>query len=68
MVTARTPARNRSKARAASSRSALAIPLDTAPMEAKLVDSLPTGEGWQFEPKMHRLDAQASTSSAHLRF
>src|SRR5918999_2737758 len=24
---------------------------DTAPMEAKLVDSLPTGEGWQFEPK-----------------
>lgn len=27
------------------------VPLDTAPMEAKLVDSLPTGEGWQFEPK-----------------
>ncbi len=24
---------------------------DIAPMEAKLVDSLPTGEGWQFEPK-----------------
>ncbi len=22
-----------------------------APMEAKLVDSLPDGEGWQFEPK-----------------
>jgi ATP-dependent DNA ligase len=24
---------------------------DIAPMEAKLVDSLPSGEGWQFEPK-----------------
>ncbi len=29
----------------------LAIPLDTSPMEAKLVDSLPTDAGWQFEPK-----------------
>jgi ATP-dependent DNA ligase len=27
------------------------IPLTTPPMEAKLVDALPTGEGWQFEPK-----------------
>lgn len=25
--------------------------LDTQPMEAKSVDALPTGEGWQFEPK-----------------
>jgi ATP-dependent DNA ligase len=25
--------------------------LDTEPMEAKSVDALPTGEGWQFEPK-----------------
>jgi ATP-dependent DNA ligase len=28
-----------------------ALSYDTAPMEAKLVDSLPTGDGWQFEPK-----------------
>ncbi|HZC95568.1 MAG TPA: ATP-dependent DNA ligase [Bradyrhizobium sp.] len=25
--------------------------LDTEPMEARSVDALPTGEGWQFEPK-----------------
>jgi ATP-dependent DNA ligase len=31
--------------------SSLAVPLSTAPMEAKLVDSLPTDDGWQFEPK-----------------
>ncbi len=30
---------------------AVQISLDTAPMEAKLVDALPSGEGWQFEPK-----------------
>ena len=29
----------------------LAVPLDLAPMEAKLVDDLPAGEGWRFEPK-----------------
>jgi ATP-dependent DNA ligase len=29
----------------------LPIPLDLAPMEAKLVDDLPAGEGWRFEPK-----------------
>src|SRR5262249_51464589 len=29
----------------------LAIPLDTHPMEARLVDALPTDAGWQFEPK-----------------
>jgi ATP-dependent DNA ligase len=30
---------------------AFALPLTTAPMEAKLVDALPTGSGWQLEPK-----------------
>ena len=34
---------------AAHNRLSLAPPL--APMEAKLVDALPDGEGWQFEPK-----------------
>jgi ATP-dependent DNA ligase len=29
----------------------LAVPLDLAPMEAKLVDDIPTGPGWRFEPK-----------------
>jgi len=29
----------------------LPIPVTTAPMEAKLVDVLPEGAGWQFEPK-----------------
>jgi ATP-dependent DNA ligase len=29
----------------------LSIPTTTLPMEAKLVDELPTGAGWQFEPK-----------------
>jgi ATP-dependent DNA ligase len=29
----------------------LGIPLDLAPMEAKLVSELPTGAGWQYEPK-----------------
>lgn len=29
----------------------LAVPLDLAPMEAKLVDEIPAGEGWRFEPK-----------------
>jgi ATP-dependent DNA ligase len=30
---------------------ALGIPLDLAPMEAKLVSELPTDAGWQYEPK-----------------
>jgi ATP-dependent DNA ligase len=30
--------------------SALAVPLDIEPMEAKLVDELPQGD-WQYEPK-----------------
>ena len=29
----------------------LAVPLDLAPMEAKLVDDLPREPGWRFEPK-----------------
>ncbi|THD81624.1 MAG: ATP-dependent DNA ligase [Phenylobacterium sp.] len=29
----------------------LAVPLDLAPMEAKLTADLPAGEGWRFEPK-----------------
>jgi ATP-dependent DNA ligase len=31
--------------------SALFVPLDTPPMEARLVDAIPDGPGWQFEPK-----------------
>src|SRR5690606_5078357 len=31
--------------------SRLSLPLDTPPMEAKLTDAIPEGEGWQFEPK-----------------
>ena len=27
------------------------VPRDLAPMEADPVDELPTGEGWQYEPK-----------------
>jgi ATP-dependent DNA ligase len=30
---------------------ALAVPVDTPPMEARLADRLPEDEGWQFEPK-----------------
>ena len=29
----------------------LPVPTDTATMEARLVDDLPDGDGWQFEPK-----------------
>ncbi len=29
----------------------LAIPLETPPMEARLTDEIPSGKGWQFEPK-----------------
>jgi ATP-dependent DNA ligase len=31
--------------------SAMAIALDTPPMEARLAEEIPGGEGWQFEPK-----------------
>lgn len=30
---------------------ALPIPIDLQPMEATLVDTLPEGEGWLYEPK-----------------
>ena len=29
----------------------LGVPLDTSPMEARLVEAIPEGDGWQFEPK-----------------
>ena len=29
----------------------LPVPLDTQPMEARTSDALPSGGGWQFEPK-----------------
>jgi ATP-dependent DNA ligase len=29
----------------------MVVALDTPPMEAKLTDEIPSGEGWQFEPK-----------------
>ncbi|MBV8566728.1 MAG: ATP-dependent DNA ligase [Methylobacteriaceae bacterium] len=29
----------------------LSVPLDLKPMEARLTDTLPSGSGWQFEPK-----------------
>jgi ATP-dependent DNA ligase len=29
----------------------MALALDTPPMEAKLAEAIPAGEGWQFEPK-----------------
>ena len=29
----------------------LPVPLDLSPMEAKLVEAVPTGAGWRFEPK-----------------
>jgi ATP-dependent DNA ligase len=34
-----------------STRMALAIPLETPPMEARLTDEIPDEKGWQFEPK-----------------
>ncbi len=48
---------------------ALALPLDVEPMEAKLVDSLPEGTGWQFEPKWDgfRCLAFRSDDSVELR-
>src|SRR5687767_8665663 len=32
-------------------RNDLPVPLDLAPMEAKLVDEVPADRGWRFEPK-----------------
>jgi ATP-dependent DNA ligase len=42
---------------------ALAVPLNTRPMEAKLVESLPTKAGWQFEPKWDGFRCLAFRSS-----
>jgi len=39
---------------------------DTAPMEAKLVDTLPSDGGWQFEPKWDGFRAIASRLGAHV--
>lgn len=39
------------RGRKAEGLSALPLPPDLLPMEAKLVDRLPTGGGWQYEPK-----------------
>ena len=44
------PARKAAGKRARSL-AALAVPVDTPPMEARLVDELPDEPGWQFEPK-----------------
>lgn len=38
----------------------------TEPMEAKLVDELPPGKGWQYEPKWDGFRALASRSGAHI--
>lgn len=39
---------------------------DVEPMEAKLVDSLPEGEGWQFEPKWDGFRCIASRSGQEM--
>jgi ATP-dependent DNA ligase len=41
----------KASARAAGGLASLPVPLNTPPMEAKLVGELPQGPGWQFEPK-----------------
>src|SRR3954452_13012410 len=41
----------KASARAAGGDASLPVPLDTPPMEAKLVGELPQEPGWQFEPK-----------------
>jgi len=45
------------------------LPIDTEPMEAKLAKSLPSGEGWQYEPKWDgfRCIAFKNGSSVDLR-
>ena len=53
----------------------LGVPLNLAPMEAKLVTGLPTDAGWQFEPKWTRscgpeaatvVNAKCPTPTRHL--
>jgi ATP-dependent DNA ligase len=47
----------------------LAVPFDLEPMESEPVDELPTGEGWQFEPKWDgfRSLAFCDSSAVHLQ-
>ena len=47
----------------------LSVPLDLQPMEARLEDALPKGDGWQFEPKWDgfRCLAFKAGSSVELR-
>jgi ATP-dependent DNA ligase len=49
----RTPRSTRTQARGASGQGPVSLPVsvEIEPMEAKLVDALPDGAGWQFEPK-----------------
>lgn len=44
------------------------IPASLEPMEARLVSELPTGPGWQFEPKIYRLGRRPWTCFARLAF
>ncbi|MCL4765133.1 MAG: ATP-dependent DNA ligase [Hyphomicrobiaceae bacterium] len=44
----------------------LPLPPDLLPMEAKLVDRLPAGEGWQFEPKWDGFRCLAFRAGAEL--
>lgn len=48
---ARSPARSGARQPARSARGRASVSVDTAPMEARAVAELPTGTGWQFEPK-----------------
>ena len=45
------------------------LPIDLAPMGAETVDKLPTGVGWQYEPKYDgfRCLAHRRSSRVHLR-
>ena len=44
----------------------LAVSVDTLPMEARLVDTLPSGAGWQFEPKWDGFRCLAFRDGAHV--
>src|SRR5215211_4163339 len=43
--------KQQAKTRKPAGLASLPVPVGTAPMEALLVDDLPKGPGWQFEPK-----------------
>jgi ATP-dependent DNA ligase len=45
------PAAPRARTKRAHGLAELPVPVETAPMEARLVDELPNEPGWQFEPK-----------------